>query len=253
MDRHVRLRWTRDDRANLDTTCPGCKARPRAHLPVVGGVWRALCWPAEWHGHPAHGSAPRHMGETGLRPSASAGRLPKPLAPPSIGRCALRPRQRVNGIDTPASPPLLSNQDMFAPRHPARGESAARSRRADEDGHRETPRRIRPSPAEPHGRVAPVFRGRRNRRSETGATFGCSLSRIHSVERRATNETGRHRTVGRAGPCCAEPEPLAKAGVRATAHSKSGPPILPFGRTCSSGDPTATASFRLGRVSQLAG
>ena len=49
----------------------------RAHLPIVGGVWRALCWPAEWHGHLARGRAPRHMGET-----------PMPLAPPSIGRCA---------------------------------------------------------------------------------------------------------------------------------------------------------------------
>ena len=28
------------------------------------------------------------MGETSLRPSASAGRLPMPLAPPTIGRCA---------------------------------------------------------------------------------------------------------------------------------------------------------------------
>ena len=58
----------------------------QARLPIVGGVWRALCWPAEWHGHLARGRAPRHMGETSLRPGASAGRLPMPLAPPSIGR-----------------------------------------------------------------------------------------------------------------------------------------------------------------------
>ena len=63
------------------------------------------------------------------------------------------------------------------------------------------------------------------------------FSRTHAVERRAASETWRHRTVVRAGPCRAEPEPLAKAGVRAMAHSKSGPPA--------SGDPTVTTSSRL--------
>ena len=75
----------------------------RAHLPIVGSVRRA--W---WHGHPARGRAPSHMGKTQPSPEASsfakasavaqamadrtedemAGRSPMPLAPPSIGRCA---------------------------------------------------------------------------------------------------------------------------------------------------------------------
>ena len=64
----------------------------RAHLPIVGTVWRA--W---WHGHPARGRAPCHMGKIRSLPEASffakatedetAGRLPMPLAPSSIGRC----------------------------------------------------------------------------------------------------------------------------------------------------------------------
>ena len=60
-----------------------------AHLPIAGSVRRALRWPAEWHGRPPWTRA-KHMGETSLRPSATAGRLPMPLALPAIGRCALR-------------------------------------------------------------------------------------------------------------------------------------------------------------------
>ena len=64
----------REMRLSGSERCPHLK---EAHLPIVGDVWRALCRPAEWHGHLARGRAPRHMGET-----------PMPLAPPSIVRCA---------------------------------------------------------------------------------------------------------------------------------------------------------------------
>ena len=58
-----------------------------AHLPIDGGVWRALCWPAERHGRPARRSLGRRPGLARGRAPGNMGETPMPLAPPSIGSC----------------------------------------------------------------------------------------------------------------------------------------------------------------------
>ena len=78
---------------------------PRAHLPIVGGVWRALCWPAEWHGHLARGRAqgtwarrPCHLRHRQSGDAPRARRFPRNRLP-GVGRLDTTLERKIHFAD----------------------------------------------------------------------------------------------------------------------------------------------------------